>query len=710
MKKTAILLMLFLISSLAFGQGAMAPMAHLQFLTNAGAVCSSCTLATYAAGGTPALATYSNSTLTTANPTTITLNSSGRPSVSGAEVPIYLSPVAYKFVLKTAAGGTIWTQDNISDIGELLKVDMASTATNKGDALIGYEAAGTGATARTVHARFADEPLSVKDFGADSTGATDSTAYILAADTAASVTGTILIPKGIYKVNDLTLVSHVICQGMFAVQSGETLTINGSFEAGLYRVFSGSGTVGLGPGSVAMAYPPQWWGAEGDGITIDTVPVQAAITAAQGQVSAVRLAGKYVVDESLTFTGNQLEIFGVGVASQIINRASAGKPTFNFNAALYYNLHDFAIIGDASYPNDGIYIHDGSGFGKLANLYLFPNGTGIHLHDMNSMKIQDVMYWGSGYAAGATCTAALRLHALLADGTYVNDIHIDRMYAGNWAHIADGGAAIKWNTTNSFDIEIYSSDLEGVNSATDRSLSLKGIYGFSIRDTYVENSDMLFNYLYYGKLEQLEAGATAVITITNSSSVTVNNLYAYSFSADNTCGVINVDNSAFAAGYVNNSLFPYTQSVSTTGSAYVIDEIGSLNGVKPFTIRNDYGSTTQFGLVSEVVTLVSGHADDSTTIEIPAGAIVLGVDVRILAAPATTNYFTVTDATATTPFQTGSGVVTTLNNTDIGVKNCPYLNLAVAHKVKLTYDISPTDSAGRVRVTIHYILTGAATL
>lgn len=69
-------------------------------------------LYTYAAGTTTPLTTYSSSTGATANANPIVLDSAGR--VSGE---VWLTTgSSYKLVLKTSAGVTIWTNDNIAGI------------------------------------------------------------------------------------------------------------------------------------------------------------------------------------------------------------------------------------------------------------------------------------------------------------------------------------------------------------------------------------------------------------------------------------------------------------------------------------------------------------------------------------------------------------------------------------------------------------------
>ncbi len=58
-----------------------------------------------------------------------------------------------------------------------------------------------------------------------------------------------------------TLVPRIVKGGVITIGTGLTLTINGPFEAGLYKVFNctGTGKVVFGSGTVKEVYP-QWWG------------------------------------------------------------------------------------------------------------------------------------------------------------------------------------------------------------------------------------------------------------------------------------------------------------------------------------------------------------------------------------------------------------------------------------------------------------------
>ena len=95
-----------------YAQGTLIPWVGQQFFLADGTECNGCLLDTWAAGTTTALATYSNSTLTTPNANPVVMDSAGRPT-TGA---IYLSAVSYAFRLRTSAGATLWTLDPVTAI------------------------------------------------------------------------------------------------------------------------------------------------------------------------------------------------------------------------------------------------------------------------------------------------------------------------------------------------------------------------------------------------------------------------------------------------------------------------------------------------------------------------------------------------------------------------------------------------------------------
>lgn len=82
-------------------------------------------LYTYAAGTTTPLTTFNNvdlNPITHANANPVVCDSAGRAT-------IFLSPTSYKWILKTAAGATIWTRDNIGSVPNTnIDNDVAGTA------------------------------------------------------------------------------------------------------------------------------------------------------------------------------------------------------------------------------------------------------------------------------------------------------------------------------------------------------------------------------------------------------------------------------------------------------------------------------------------------------------------------------------------------------------------------------------------------------
>ena len=129
--------LLVLFSGVANAQYPLAPVAHQVFLDSNGDPLSSGTLETFSAGTSSPKATCSTVDCVTTNPTTITLNAAGRPSVSGSEVALYLNTGGYKFIVKNSAGTTQYTQDNIVGVSTaptvLSKTASYTVTTSDGD-------------------------------------------------------------------------------------------------------------------------------------------------------------------------------------------------------------------------------------------------------------------------------------------------------------------------------------------------------------------------------------------------------------------------------------------------------------------------------------------------------------------------------------------------------------------------------------------------
>lgn len=90
--------------------GSLSPVGKQTFFDDAGAILSAGFVYTYVAGTSTPVATYTDVDLAVPNANPIELDAAGRCT-------IFLAPgTSYKYVVKTAAGATVWTQDDIDPV------------------------------------------------------------------------------------------------------------------------------------------------------------------------------------------------------------------------------------------------------------------------------------------------------------------------------------------------------------------------------------------------------------------------------------------------------------------------------------------------------------------------------------------------------------------------------------------------------------------
>lgn len=112
------------------------------------------------------------------------------------------------------------------------------------------------------------------------------------------------------------------------------------------------------------------------------------------------------------------------------------------------------------------------------------------------------------------------------------------------------------------------------------------------------------------------------------------------------------------------------------------------------------GQTLAVAALTELLTIAAA-ASSTTTMQIPAGAIVLAVSVRVTVAIPTAATFTVIGNTSTTVFQTAA-VTVAANSTDKGTAAGAFYN-ATAQTIRITPNLTPGTNVGRVRVTIFFL-------
>ena len=178
-------------------------------------------------------------------------------------------------------------------------------------------------------------------------GSTPATLYI---DKAETVTTDLTFPS--------TLSAIMVRPGLITVSSGKTLTINGPFEAPLYQIFSGSGSVVFGVMSVKEVYP-EWWGA---------IPYTADIAACDSSAAFQ----KAVDSEKTVFVseGDWLCNFKI-TKSNVLIRGNGGRSTRIFP----YTNTDCVTIDSTTSSITNV---------KIKDLTLINETIGVHTQRVNS--------------------------------------------------------------------------------------------------------------------------------------------------------------------------------------------------------------------------------------------------------------------------------------------------------------------------------------
>ena len=145
-------------------------------------------------------------------------------------------------------------------------------------------------------------------YGARADGVTDDSGAFNKAIAAASVGDTIYVPRGTYLLSSsVTIASGTEVEfesgGKLSIASGKVFTVSGTLRAGVYQIFSGSGTVSLADGAVSEIHPA-WWG----------LPVVQAFTAQDATPSVAQ--GMYF--KTANASGTTITMFDDGFTGQVI--------------------------------------------------------------------------------------------------------------------------------------------------------------------------------------------------------------------------------------------------------------------------------------------------------------------------------------------------------------------------------------------------------
>lgn len=154
--------------------------------------------------------------------------------------------------------------------------------------------------------------INVKDKGLKGDGVTnDATALNALIASLVSTPTDLYFPSGTFKlganVTQTSNIRFIMSNGaVFSVDNTFSLSLNGEIEAGLYQIFSGSGTISGAP-KVNEIYP-QWFGSKGDGVTDDSVSIQKSFDFSKlTKIKIYFVAGTYIasnlIADSIVITG-----------------------------------------------------------------------------------------------------------------------------------------------------------------------------------------------------------------------------------------------------------------------------------------------------------------------------------------------------------------------------------------------------------------------
>lgn len=182
--------------------------------------------------------------------------------------------------------------------------------------------------------------VSVKKFGAVGDGVKDDTEALV---NASKLTGAIYFPTGTYVLkSSLSFGENTILvfgdNARILTSTGVILRVDGSAKAGLYQIFSGTGTV-VGQAKNVKDVYPEWFGAKGDAVADDRPSIQAAVNFA-GQLSkggtVIFSEGRYYILGTMTapkknfvWLNGNVSLSGKGIV-KVANQSGTYKSIFEY--------------------------------------------------------------------------------------------------------------------------------------------------------------------------------------------------------------------------------------------------------------------------------------------------------------------------------------------------------------------------------------------
>lgn len=151
---------------------------------------------------------------------------------------------------------------------------------------------------------------------------------------------------------------------IFSVATGVTLTFSKGIGAGLYQIFSwtGTGKVKFAEASSQVDLYPEWWGAVGDAVTDDVAALDAVVLCAwDSYKGCIRLSRKYASSKSFSISNfhdsnhKSISVVGEGTERTGIVSLAEDYPAMEVIGCWYGRFTNFGLWGSATYsPSVGL--------------------------------------------------------------------------------------------------------------------------------------------------------------------------------------------------------------------------------------------------------------------------------------------------------------------------------------------------------------------
>ena len=231
-----------------------------------------------------------------------------------------------------------------------------------------------------------------------------------------------------------------------SVNNSGKLIINGPFEAGRYRVFTGSGPISLSLASISE-FLPEWVGAVADASVDGTAGTDstAALQKAFDVPHPVRMGTGNYLFSNLTIPPNKvIRGYGIHATNLIAKTGSAGVALTDRGNAAKITLEDFAIYANRNSYSAVIRLgYNGLQFGTegfLNNLWVRDahsaigfdiNGNVGHFGRIMAQETQGIKIIGSGNMVGMVESYGSSGFGVPGNngrfGTYLQDTHVDAL-------------------------------------------------------------------------------------------------------------------------------------------------------------------------------------------------------------------------------------------------------------------------------------------